>query len=305
MIHELTSARNAKTISIAIAMLSTLFLFLDVRLCLAFWVGLGLTASGSALQGLFQNPLADPYIIGVSGGASLFGSLALIFIGPTHALVIPLASMLGAFVVCLLLSQLSDNQSVLLGGLLVNAFASALISLIKTLLPAEQTQTLLFWLLGTVAPLDLKTLLPVGACILIGVFLLIYKARIIELLTLGDDEAMRLGLEPKREKKIIHLAISLIIGVIISFCGFIGFVGLLVPQIIRILYGSDQRMLIPVSALSGGLILVFFDYLSNLIHIQTGVLTALIGTPIFGILAYVAHRKSICSYSPNPLIEES
>ena len=286
-------------------MLSVLFLFLDARLCLAFWVGLGLTSSGATLQGLFQNPLADPYVIGVSGGASLFGSLAMILWGSDSGWMISMASMLGALMVCLSLSKISDSSSLLLAGLLVNAFASSVISLIKTLLPAGQMQTLLFWLLGSVAPLDMKTLSGVGVCILAGVFLLIYKSRTIELLTLGDDEAMRLGLEPEREKKIIHVAISLMIGVIISFCGFIGFVGLLVPQMVRLLWGADQRILIPVSALLGGLMLVFFDFLSNLIHIQTGVLTALIGTPIFGILAYVTHRKSIYSYSAKSFVQKS
>lgn len=273
-----------------LAMLSAVFLFLDARLCLAFWVGLGLTASGAALQGLLQNPLADPYVIGVSGGACLFGSLSMILFGNAHPLLLPISSMLGAFTVCLMLARISGNESVLLAGLLVNAFASSLISLIKTLLPAEKTQSLLFWLLGTISPLDFKTLIGVGLCILTGVFVLIQKSWVIERLSLGDDEAMRLGLNPQREKKMIHLAISLIVGVIVSFCGFIGFVGLLVPQMVRILFGSDQRILIPISALSGAFILVFFDFVSQKIHIPTGVLTALVGTPIFGILAYAAHQ---------------
>jgi iron complex transport system permease protein len=273
-----------------IAMVSALFLFLDARLCLAFWVGLGLTASGAALQGLFQNSLADPYIIGVSGGACLFGSLSLILFGSNHTLILPLSSMLGALTVCLLLVKISTNESVLLAGLLINAFSSSLISLIKSLLPTEKTQSLLFWLLGTVTELDFKTLLCAGACILTSVFILIQKSWVIERLSLGDDEAMRLGLNPHYEKRMIHLSISLIVGATVSFCGFIGFVGLLVPQMVRIVLGSDQRILIPVSALSGAFILVFFDFISQKIQIPTGVLTALAGTPLFGILAYAAHK---------------
>ena len=135
----------------------------------------------------------------------------------------------------------------------------------------------------------------VGTAILAGVFFLLLKSHVVELLSRGDHEAQQEGFNPAHERRMIHLGVSLIVGVIISFCGFIGFVGLLVPQIARRILGSNQRILIPVSTLCGALILVSFDLLSRVVHLPMGILTALIGTPIFGFLAYAAHRKNIPS----------
>ncbi|MES2504078.1 MAG: iron ABC transporter permease [Myxococcota bacterium] len=274
----------------------TLVLFRWPQLCLAFWVGLGLASSGCALQALFANPLADPYVIGVSGSAALFGSLAMILFGFDNPLYVALFAVAGSLVVCIAFASITSSESMLLAGLLVNAFASALISLVKILLPADKTQSLLFWLLGSIPKVPLFTFWLTGAGILSGTFMLVRKSRVIELLSLGDDEAMRLGVNPAWEKRRIHFAISLIVGVIVAFCGFIGFVGLLVPQIARMLIGNNQQKLIPISALSGGVLLLLFESTSMNVGIPTGVLTALVGTPVFGILAYATHRKSIRSY---------
>ncbi len=282
--------------------LSALFLFLDARLCIAFWVGLGLTASGSALQGLLQNPLADPYILGVSGGASLFGSIALTFFGTDEHWVIPSASIIGAFAVCMILLKISKNESILLAGLLINAFSSAVISLIKSILPAEKTQSLLFWLLGSIDRFNTEEIIILGLITIIGTLMLNRKSGAIEILSMGDDEAARLGLDTHREKRSIHLIISLLVGTIAAFCGFIGFIGLLVPQITRRLMGNQQTFLIPASGLAGGILLALFDLGAQKTQIPVGVITSLVGTPIFGILVYVAHRKSLHSHDPRPAV---
>ncbi|MBL4819333.1 MAG: iron ABC transporter permease [Deltaproteobacteria bacterium] len=269
---------------------------------MAFWVGLGLTASGASLQGLFQNPLADPYILGVSGGASLAGCIALA-LGFEQTWSLFGASFLGALAVCLILIQVTGRESIILAGLLINAFASSLISLIKTLLPAEGTQSLLFWLLGSFSLPEPKMLIFLGVICLASVLFLNAKSGTIERLGLGDDEAARLGLNPSSEKRQLYLVISLLVGAITAFCGFIGFIGLLVPQILRRFTGNNQVLLIPASALCGGLMLALFDLLSQYSHqligfeIPVGVITALIGTPVFGAMAYAAHRKSMRLYA--------
>jgi iron complex transport system permease protein len=263
------------------------------RALLALAVGGALSAAGAALQALLRNPLADPYIIGVSGGAAVGGALAVAAGAAAFSAAVPLAAVFGAFGasagLAWFVAREGDGRSdaTLLAGVVFNAFASAVITLIKTMLPAERSYALLFWLVGTIGYVDGKTLLTLGLAIAAGVALLLRTSGRLELLALGDDEAARLGVHPGRTKLLVYLACSLLVGACVPVTGMIGFVGLVVPHALRLWLGSDRRLLVAASTLYGAAVLVVFDaavrggFAVLGTELPVGVLTALVGAPVF------------------------
>ena len=274
--------------------------FLLVRLprsILAALVGMALAAVGVAFQSLLRNPLADPFIMGVSGGAALGGSLAMVFagsLGPLAALGVQApAAFVGALLATALVYRLGrvggriDATTILLVGVVFNAFASAVIMFVKSVVSATKTQEILFWLMGSLGYRDYASLLGLGLLIFVGLMVLMRSTGAMNAMALGDRGAANLGVEVEACKRRVFVAASLLTGLAVSVSGLIGFVGLIVPHLMRLILGPDHRLLLPASALAGGVFLVLADLGARLLFVAldteppVGVVTAFLGGPFF------------------------
>lgn len=263
------------------------------RVLLAMAVGAALAVAGGAFQGLFRNPMADPYIIGVSSGAALGAALA-ITLRPSFSVLglgsVPAAAFLGAVLAVFTVYAIArvGNQvpvgNLLLSGVALSSFLSALVSLV-VVLSRSQIHEIVYWLMGSFAGrgwLHLGVALPY---LVLGAGVLLYHARDLNALLMGEEEAVHLGVAVDRVKRIILVAASLLTAAAVATCGTIGFVGLIVPHIMRLLVGPDHRSLLPVSALAGALLLVLADLAARVVvspaELPVGVVTAFIGGPFF------------------------
>jgi iron complex transport system permease protein len=274
------------------------------RIVLALAVGASLSGVGAALQATLHNPLADPYIIGVSGGAALVGSVA-VGLGVTASFAVAGFAVGGALLSCVALVYFARHplsgrsDVVVLVGVAINAFAAAGITLIKTLLPATDAQRLLFWLVGSLGYLSMGLLVGVVATAFVGLLVLLLDRGRLEVLALGDEEAHRLGVAPGPLRRRVFVASSAVVGVVVAFTGMIGFVGLVVPHLLRLIWGRDLRLVLPASVLAGAGLMVAFDATSRLLfnfwqtEIPVGAITALFGAPVFGLLLLRRHPGGI------------
>jgi iron complex transport system permease protein len=277
---------------------TTDIIILDVRLprmLLGGLVGACLASTGAAIQGLFRNPLADPALIGVSSGAALmaafsivFGSLMGEFTGSW--LLVPAAAFIGGLLSTWLVMWLGSSASgtsvslMLLAGIAINAVTIAGVGLISYLSDASQLRSVTFWALGSFSEADwysvmLAMTLP---CIII---LLSRQSSSLNAIVLGESEARHLGVDTQRFKKKIVLYAALGVGISVSLSGVIAFVGLVVPHLIRLMLGSDHKILIPASALLGAILVICADTLSRVIvapaELPVGIVTSLVGGPFF------------------------
>lgn len=262
------------------------------RVALAALAGAGLSVAGATLQALLQNPLADPYVVGVSGGAALGGVAALV-LGFTHPFAVPVFAFAGALAATLLVLSLAGQRAyadpvvLLLVGVVFNAFASALVTFLKTIVTATKAQEILFWLMGVISVEENSTLLVLGIYVGMAILALWLAAGVLDLLALGNDEATALGLPVERARAWVFGAAALLVGGIVAVCGMIGFVGLVVPHVFRRLIGARHALLIPACALGGAVFLVIADALARLTffafaaEIPVGVITAFVGGPFF------------------------
>lgn len=260
------------------------------RILTAAIVGGGLAVSGAVFQGILLNPLADPYTLGVSAGAAFGASLALItnifFVG---AYTVPLMAFVGAIATLLAVVSLSASRShlssnnLILSGVIVTAILSAAISFMKYIAD-EHVSVIIFWLMGSFASktwLDVTLTFSVIAC---GSAVVIYFARDLNLMALGSRTAASMGVNPRKITLLLLVTASLVAAVCVAVSGIIGFVGLLVPHMVRLLTGPDNRRLVPISLLCGSLLLLCADTVTRAVlpnEIPIGVLTALIGGPFF------------------------
>jgi iron complex transport system permease protein len=279
------------------------------RVALAALSGAGLAAVGAVFQALLRNPLAEPYVLGVSGGAAL-GATAAIALGlgastVLGAALIPGAALAGGLAATFLVYAIargggsgSSGTSILLAGVMVNSIASALITFLKTFVSPSRAQQLLRWLIGFI---DLPTgpaLAFVAVYVAAGCAVLIADAGRLNLLALGDEPAEALGLDVRALERRAFFACSCIVGAIVSVTGLIGFVGLVVPHALRRLLGSDHRVLLPMTLIAGASVLVACDLFSRVafraLHNDppVGAVTALIGGPIFLAMLRRAGRSS-------------
>jgi iron complex transport system permease protein len=263
------------------------------RVLLAAAVGAALSVAGGAFQGLFRNPMADPYVIGVSSGAALGAALALTAHPAVTAIGlsgVPLAAFGGALITVSAVYGLSrlgrevPIGNLLLTGVAAGAFLSAMVSLV-IVFGRNHLDEIVYWLMGSLAGrgwAHLGTALPYLA---LGGTTLILLSRDLNALLLGEEEAAHLGVRVERTKGIILAAGSLLTAAAVATCGVVGFVGLVVPHIARLVVGPDHRVLLPVSALAGSLLLVAADLVARLAvrpgELPVGVVTALIGGPFF------------------------
>jgi iron complex transport system permease protein len=264
------------------------------RVLLAAVVGAALATSGVALQGLLRNPLAEPHLIGVSGGAAL-GAVAAIVIGGRSVFVetsvLPMAAAAGALVSVAVIYRLAlvhgrlQPYVLLLAGVVYNAFAGALIMFANSIADFYAAHGLLFWLMGNLATQSYRL---VGAIALysgIGAVWLLFQTRQLNVLSLGEEGALQLGVDVDRTRRSTFIASSLLVGAVVSVTGMIGFVGLIVPHMMRLLLGADHRLLLPASLLGGAIFLVWADTLARtvlgVVELPVGVVTALCGGPFF------------------------
>lgn len=269
-------------------------IFWEIRLpraLLGALVGGALGLSGAALQGYLRNPLAEPSIIGVSGGAAL-GAVIAIHMGlaQAFALALPLGGLLGALLAMLAVIGLSGARggpvTLILAGLAVSAFATALISLALNLSanPFASVE-MVFWMMGSLADRSLTHVFLAAPLIGLGLWLLIRAARALDALTLGEDAAQSLGIDLTRTRLLIVAGTALAVGAATAVTGVIGFVGLIVPHALRPLAGHRPGLLLPASALGGAALLITADVALRLVQpivdLRIGVFTALIGAPFF------------------------
>lgn len=272
------------------------------RILLAIIIGAGLSVCGVIMQAIIKNPLADPYILGISSGASLGATAAILlgfgaFLGAES---IGIAAFIGAFsisIAVLLLANIGGKANaikLLLGGMALSAMCSAFSSFIIYFSnDKEGTQTLAFWLMGSLSGAKWSLLSFIYPLVLLPTAFFLTQSRILNLFLMGDDTAITLGTDLHRYRQIYLLLTSLIVGVLVYAAGMIGFIGLLVPHIIRLFWGTDHQKVLPLSALAGAIFTVIADALSRSLiddtDIPIGILISLIGAPVF---VYLLAKRS-------------
>lgn len=260
------------------------------RILLAGLVGFTLSLGGVVFQALLRNPLAEPFILGISSGAAV-GAIIGIFFGLGFNLGVPLLSFIGALFTILLVMGISsrhgglESSTLLLTGVIVNAFFTAVIMFFISTTSDSRLHSMLFWLYGDLSQskyIQLSISLPI---ILIVSGIIYFFSRHLNLIVGGEKSALQMGVEVELLKWVSFLGISLITGVVVSFSGIIGFVGLIVPHLMRMFLGPDHRQLIPASALGGAVFLIAADTLARTIispsELPVGVITAFLGAPFF------------------------
>ncbi len=269
------------------------YVVMDVRLpriLTAALVGAGLAMSGVIYQGILLNPLADPYTLGISSGAAFGASLALLanvtLFGHFST---PLFAFVGAILTLLTVMRLStfngliSAQTLILSGVIVGAILSAGISFLKYLAD-EQVAIIIFWLMGSFASSTWKGVSLVGGAVLFGTITTLFYGRDLNIMSLGRRSSDSLGVETAKVRKILLLVASLVTAVCVAVTGIIGFIGLIVPHLMRYLVGPDNRKLVPASSFAGAILLLLADTVTRAVlpvEVPIGVLTALIGGPFF------------------------
>jgi len=281
------------------------------RVCLGILVGAGLGIAGAALQGLFRNPIADSTLIGVTSGASLFAVIVIMlnikFFGIVNeiagAYTLSFAAFIGAAVTTMLVYQLSKLTgeggvaTMLLCGIAINAFVGALTGLMTYMATDEQLRTITFWTLGSLGGANWTTVISVAPFIGCTIIFMPYLAKSLNLLVLGESQAAHLGVNLMRLKRAIIILATMAVGSSVAVAGTIGFVGLVVPHIIRNLFGPDNRYLLVGSAFGGAIVLTLADTISRTIvapgELPIGILTALLGTPFFLYILWNQKRNRV------------
>jgi iron complex transport system permease protein len=278
------------------------------RVLLAFLVGGCLAAVGTALQAMLRNPLADPYVLGISSGAALGAALA-ILLGLEASLLafstLPLCAFGGGLLALAIVYRMATSsgtlpvQSLLLAGVILNAIFSALIMFATSMMSPSRSFAITSWLMGTLTAPSYPALAILAMYVTGGGLMLLGQARALNVLTLGEESAKSLGVEVERVKKTIFIVSALLTGAVVSASGLIGFIGMMVPHAVRMLVGPDHRILLPASVLAGGAFLTAADAVARSVlapsEIPVGVITALVGGPCF--LYFLVYRKGGLSFS--------
>ena len=275
------------------------------RILLAIVVGASLSVAGASFQALLRNPLADPYVLGVSSGAAVGAILALMLENQLSlssefaGLITPLGAFLGAAITISGVYLLGhregqiDSNTLLLGGVITMSFLQAIITFLMSTLAGGNLRGASFWLMGSLSTLPPKSLLYlVGIGFLVAAGAIYTTASDLNLLLAGEREATHLGVDVPRVRVVVYVAASILTAFAVSVSGSIGYVGLLVPHAMRLLYGSDHRMLLPTSAFGGAIAVVIADTIARTVvapsEISVGAVTALVGAPFF---IYLLRRR--------------
>jgi iron complex transport system permease protein len=263
------------------------------RLVLGLLVGAALATAGAIFQALLRNPLADPYVLGVSGGAALAG-IAVLALGGLIGIstsAVPIAAFCGGLFATGLLYWVSGGPGrsgptgLLLTGVVFNAFASAGIVFLASIAGFFDGSRIFLWLIGHLSAVEIDAAGMVAVCVVIGLVVACVLSRSLNLIALGDETASELGVPVDAHRRLLLLATSLMVGAAVAVSGLIGFVGLIVPHALRLVIGSDHRLLIPAAAMTGAAFLVLSDTVARTVldgrELPVGAVTALIGGPLF------------------------
>lgn len=273
------------------------------RIILSALVGMALAGSGVVFQAIFKNPMADPYVIGISSGAA-FGATIAIILGLQSSIlglwalnIMAFIGAIGTTIVVYNISRIGNSTPVvtlLLAGIAISFFLSSTISLLMTL-KRDQIENIVFWTMGSVAAASWKHIIITMPIVLIGCMVLIIFTRDLNIMLMGEDTAKNLGIEVETLKKILLVLGSIIAASAVAVSGIIGFVGIIVPHIVRLIVGPDHRVLLPFSLLAGAIFLILSDTIARLlippIEIPLGVITSLFGAPYFIYLLYKKKKK--------------
>jgi iron complex transport system permease protein len=261
------------------------------RVLLAALVGCALSVAGSIFQALLRNPLADPYILGISSGSAVGAVLAMMLGLAATSFGLPLASFVGAIGTVVIVFNVGrmgrrvHTNTLLLAGVVINAFFGAVLMFLVSISRTEALHDIIFWLMGDFSFAEYRGVFLALPYIVLGVFLVYFFARRLNLIVAGEDEALQLGVDVERVKKYAYALASLVTAAAVSVCGLIGFVGLMIPHMVRLVLGPDHRLLIPAAGLWGGAFLVICDTLARSIlapmELPVGVITAAFGAPFF------------------------
>jgi len=277
-------------------------IILDIRLpraVMGLLVGASLAVSGAIMQGLFRNPLADPALVGISSGASLGAVLTIVLgsslFGALFAVfgfyTLPVAAFLGCLVTTLLLYRIATRSgqtsvaTMLLAGIALAALANAVTGVLIFVADDKQLRDLTFWGLGSLAGANWTKILSAAPIILVSLVVVPFLARGLNALTLGEAAAFHMGIPVQRLKNIAIVSVAALTGASVAVSGGIGFVGIVVPHVLRLIIGPDHRYLLPASALLGGTLLIFADMVARTIvppaELPIGIITAFVGAPFF------------------------
>ena len=282
-------------------------IFVQVRLpriILACIVGAALACSGVIFQALLRNPLADPYILGISSGAGLGAIIAVLsgfswtLWGRSPIAVFAFAGALGTVWLVWFIGRLTGKSHVtglLLAGVVVNAFFSAVIMFLTSVAKAEQVHSTIFWLMGNMTEEDFFVLWLAAGCVAAGILALFYISPQLNAISFGEDDARSMGVNTIRTQTIAFAVAAAITAVAVSLSGLVGFVGLIVPHGVRLVFGPDHRQLLPLSGIVGAIFLVAADTLARTVvapaQLPVGVVTAIVGGPFFLVLLIKYTRK--------------
>ena len=274
------------------------------RVIIGIIVGAGLAVSGAVMQALFRNPMASPYILGLSSGAALGAAVGMIFVVSFIPMLIlsPLLAFVSCFLTMMLVYSLSrvggntHTETLLLAGIAVGAFISALVSFL-TYIAGEKMAGIVFWSMGSLSGVSVNEIMFILPFVAVGILIMIMLSKELNVMMLGDAHAMDLGVNVKNVRFVLLICTTMVTAASVAFVGVIGFVGLVIPHIIRLLVGPDNRKVIPLSVIGGAAYLIMCDYIAhsfgNYIGVGTipiGIITAMIGGPYF--IYLLRRRKS-------------
>ncbi len=259
------------------------------RVLMAIVVGAALAVAGSAYQALLRNPLADPGILGISSGAAL-GAISATIFAESLPISRPVAAFAGAVITIAVVYALGQGRGgggterLILAGVIVNALLSSIVIFLVTSASGARQRNVLSWLIGDLSG-ESRLLVPVAVFVAIGIGAVYLNARSLNLMMIGEEDALALGVEARRVKIAVYLAASLLTGAAVAVSGAIGFVGLIIPHAVRLVGGSDNRLVVPASALVGGVFLMLADTIARTAvaprELNIGVITSLVGAPVF------------------------
>lgn len=263
------------------------------RVLLAALVGAALSLGGLVFQALLKNPLAEPYILGISGGAAIGGIIGII-LGLSRIPGVGLTAFAGSLATLVLIIFISSGRAfvvkdaLLLSGVMVNAFCTAVIMFLLSITQDDRLHNIIFWLMGDLSASQIHHVYMLGAILLPCFVVIFIYSNKMNLLLLGSEMAASMGVQVKQTTLVLLVITSLMISLTVSQCGLIGFVGLVIPHLLRLLFGPDHRVLVPACILGGGAYMVACDVLARVLPPQGempgGVITAMIGAPLFIIL---------------------
>ena len=266
------------------------------RVLLGGLIGMNLSVVGATYQGIFKNPMADPYILGISSGAALGSAFSIVLGLNNNAVLAFIGALLTTYLVYSVarVGNKAPTVNLLLAGVAVSFFLSSIISLLMVLF-TKQIDKIVFWSLGSLASANWNRVVLVFALSIPMIILIIANSRELNIISTGEESAKNLGVNTEKTKKFLLIISSLLIATSVSFTGIIGFVGLIIPHSVRILYGADHKRLLPLSALYGIGFIIICDTLARILiaptEIPIGAITSFFGAPYFIYLLYKNKKK--------------